>query len=109
MQILQRFSVTLLTSFIKGCFYRYLFGYQQQIYEKQSSFWTFVETILRQKQALLIPNWGYQCASAAQWVAQHRFVLQSPKRTHRLLGRIDTSATTEHQSIPQSHHYVLDQ
>jgi len=41
-------------------FYRYLFGYQQQIYEKQSSFWAFVETILRQKQPFLIPNWGQE-------------------------------------------------
>ena len=31
----------------------------QQISVKQSSFWAFVETILRQKQVLLIPNWGY--------------------------------------------------
>ena len=31
----------------------------QQISVKQSSFWDFVETILRQKQVLLIPNWGY--------------------------------------------------
>ena len=29
------------------------------MYEKQSSFWAFVETFLRQKQVLLIPNWGY--------------------------------------------------
>ncbi len=59
MQILQRFSVTLLTSFMEDCFFCYLFDNQQQIYKKQSSFWAFIETILRQKQALLIPNWGY--------------------------------------------------
>ena len=35
--------------FHRGLFYRYLFGYQQQIYEKQSSFGAFSETILRQK------------------------------------------------------------
>ena len=50
-------------------FYRYLFGYQQQIYEKQSSFWAFIETILRQKQVLLIPNWGYFVSAEAGFFA----------------------------------------
>jgi len=45
--------------FYRGLFYRYLFGYQQQIYEKQSYFGAFIGTILRQKQEFLIPNWGY--------------------------------------------------
>ena len=58
MQILQRFSVTLLTSFIEDCFFCYLFGYQQQIYEKQSSFWAFLETILRQKTSAAYPELG---------------------------------------------------
>ena len=62
--------------FHRGLFYRYLFGYQQQIYEKQSSFWTFVETILRQKQVLLIPNWGYYL--------QHSLSVDTQKRSEML-------------------------
>ena len=49
--------------FHRGLFYRYLFGYQQQIYEKQSSFWAFVETILRQKTTLAYPELGFLASS----------------------------------------------
>jgi len=34
--------------------------FSKQTHEKQSSFEAFLETILRQKQVLLIPNWGYE-------------------------------------------------
>ena len=44
--------------FHRGLFYRYLFGYQQQIYEKQSSFGAFSETILRQKTRIPYPELG---------------------------------------------------
>ena len=43
----------------RGLFCHYLFGFQQQIYEKQSSFGAFIETIFEEKEELLIPNCGY--------------------------------------------------
>ena len=43
----------------RGLFCHYLFDFQQRIYEKQSSFGAFIETIFEEKEELLIPNCGY--------------------------------------------------
>ena len=48
--------------FHRGLFYRSLFGFQQQTHEKQSSFWAFIESILRQKTTLAYPELGLVCS-----------------------------------------------
>ena len=65
----------------------------QQISVKQSSFWAFVETILRQKQVLLIPNWGYYTNFIA--------FMEDPQRMSVQFG------LKELNLHPRNHHYSI--
>ena len=58
MQILQRFSVTLLISFIEDCYIIICLIINNICMKKQSSFGAFSETILRQKTRIPYPELG---------------------------------------------------